>query len=201
MTDRVPSRKLVELATLRTEKVVGAKNANKPYVGLEHMASGEPFLLGTARADSSISTNSIFYRGDILFGKLRPNLRKSLAAPFDGYCSTDILVLQPNHGFDAGFVSRVFQREEVFNEAVRTAEGTKMPRTSWARLKHYQVFVPHAKAEQGAIAHILDATDQAIAKTEALIANRSADRQTQGHQAGPASRSPDPRPGQKWQAP
>lgn len=83
MPDRTPVKALADLATLRTEKIVGAKDAGKPYIGLEHMASGEPFLLGTARAGSSISTNSIFYRGDILFGKLRPNLRKSLAALFD----------------------------------------------------------------------------------------------------------------------
>ena len=177
MTDRLPSRKLAELVTLRTEKVVGAKDPNKPYIGLEHMASGEPFLLGIARADSSISTNSVFYRGDILFGKLRPNLRKSIQAYFDGYCSTDILVLQPNSGFDPGFVARVFQREEVFNEAVRTAEGTKMPRTSWARLKDYSVFAPDDDAERAFVACILDAADDAIAKTEALIAKLKAIKQ------------------------
>jgi type I restriction enzyme S subunit len=169
MPDRTPVKALADLATLRTEKIVGAKDAGMPYVGLEHMASGEPFLLGTALANSSISTNSVFCRGDILFGKLRPNLRKSLAARFDGYCSTDILVLQPNTGFDSGFVSRVFQREEVFDEAVRTAEGTKMPRTSWARLRQYEVFVPDADAERAAIAGILDAADEAIERTEALI--------------------------------
>jgi type I restriction enzyme S subunit len=177
MPDRTPVKALADLATLRTEKIVGAKDASKPYVGLEHMASGDPFLLGTARADSSISTNSVFYWGDVLFGKLRPNLRKTFAAPFDGYCSTDILVLQPNAGFDPGFVSRVFQREEVFEEAVRTAEGTKMPRTSWARLKQYEVFVPEADNERTAIAQVLDVADEAIAKTKALIAKLHAIRQ------------------------
>jgi len=170
MPDSTSTKPLSELATLRTERIVGAKDGSKPYVGLEHIASGEPFLLGTARAESSISTNSAFYRGDVLFGKLRPNLRKSLHAQFDGYCSTDILVLQPNAGFDPGFVARVFQREEVFNEAVRMAEGTKMPRTSWARLRQYEVFVPEADHECTTIAAILDAADEAIAKTEALIA-------------------------------
>lgn len=202
MPDRTPVKALADLATLRTEKIVGAKDAGKPYIGLEHMASGEPFLLGTARAGSSISTNSIFYRGDILFGKLRPNLRKSLAAPFDGYCSTDILVLQPNTGFDSGFVSRVFQREEVFDEAVRTAEGTKMPRTSWARLRQYEVFVPDADAERAAIAGLLDAADEAIAKTEALIAKLKAIKQgllhdllTRGLDDNGELRDPEKRPG------
>lgn len=177
MPDRNPTKSLADIATLRAEKVVGAKDASRPYIGLEHIASGEPFLLGTAPADSSISTNSVFYRGDVLFGKLRPNLRKSLPAPFDGYCSTDILVLEPNTGFDAGFVSRVFQRDEVFDEAVRTAEGTKMPRTSWARLRDYSVFAADGDSERATIARVLDATDEAISKTEALIAKLKAIKQ------------------------
>jgi type I restriction enzyme, S subunit len=177
MSKHTRTKRLNDLASLRTEKVLGAKDQNKPYVGLEHMESGQPFLLGTAKSDSSISTNAVFYKGDVLFGKLRPNLRKSWLALFDGYCSTDILVLQPNEGFSPDFVARVFQREEVFEEAIRTAEGTKMPRTSWARLKEYEVFVPELDSERTAIAGIFNAADEAIAKTETLIAKLKAIRQ------------------------
>lgn len=165
---------LADIATLRIEKTVGAKDGSKPYVGLEHIASCDPVLLGTAGAASSVSINSVFYRGDVLFGKLRPNLRKSLLAPFDGYCSTDILVLQPNAGFDVRFVSRVFQLEEVFDEAVRTAEGTKMPRTSWARLKGFSVFVPDDDSERAAIADILDAAEARSKAEEAYLSKLKA---------------------------
>ena len=174
MSESNESKQLGELVSLRTEKVAGSKDRTKPYVGLEHIASGEPFLLGVAHSESSVSTNSVFHRGDILFGKLRPNLQKSLLARFDGYCSTDILVLEPCAGFDSSFVARVFQRDEVFAEAVRTAEGTKMPRTSWARLRQYPVFAPDDASEQRAIAAVLDAVDVAIQKTEALIAKLKA---------------------------
>lgn len=177
MPEPVPTRSLGELASLRAEKTTGAKDPNKSYVGLEHMQPGEPFLLGVARSDSSVSTNSVFYQRDVLFGKLRPNLRKSLPAPFDGYCSTDILVLKPAEGFNPDFVARAFQREDVFNEAVRTAEGTKMPRTSWARLKEYSVFVPEEDTERRAIAEVLNVADETITKTEALTAKLKAIKQ------------------------
>jgi len=181
MSDRTPKKPLSDLAMLRTEKIFGTKDNTKPYIGLEHITSGEPALIASATANSSISTNSVFYTGDVLFGKLRPNLRKSLVAPFDGYCSTDILVLQPNSGFDPGFVARVFQREEVFNEAVRTAEGTKMPRTSWGNLKDFCVFVPDNYYEQRQIARILDTLDEAIQKTEQLITKLKAIKQGMLH--------------------
>jgi len=157
------------LAELITDKAVGQKDRDLPYVGLEHMAQDSPILLGTASSDDSISTNSIFQPGDVLFGKLRPNLRKSLQVTFPGYCSTDILVLRARPSTCPAFVAKVLQRAEVFREAVRTAEGTKMPRTSWGRLKAFAVFFPPLP-EQRRIAEILNTVDAAIQQTDALIA-------------------------------
>jgi type I restriction enzyme S subunit len=161
---------LGELVELCTDKAAGQKEPNIPYIGLEHIAHDFPLLLGTAPSNTSISTNSIFRPGDILFGKLRPNLRKSLQVNFNGYCSTDILVFRTRPGVSPEFAARVFQREDIFEEAVRTAEGTKMPRTSWDKLKTFRVFVPSDAAEQQRIAEILDKVDEAIARTESLIA-------------------------------
>src|SRR5450759_3529023 len=134
MATDLPSALLGEMVEQRTEKVVLGKDLSRPYVGLEHMASNSPDLVGSARADTSISTNSIFERDDILFGKLRPNLRKCVLAPFPGYCSTDIIVLRARGEMDPGFAAKTLQSEQVFGQAVKTAVGTKMPRTSWAAL-------------------------------------------------------------------
>lgn len=140
-----------------------------PYVGLEHMASESPHLIGWSPSGSSISTNSVFLRSDVLFGKLRPNLRKCVLAPFAGYCSTDILVLRPRHGIHPSFAAKVFLSDDVFREAVATAVGTKMPRTSWGALKDVGVFCP-VESEQRHIATILDTLDDAILRTEGIIA-------------------------------
>jgi type I restriction enzyme S subunit len=90
---KVSTKAIGDLVSLQTEKVFDNKDPELPYIGLEHLASGQPRLIGAARADESTSVNSVFRTDDILFAKLRPNLRKSVRAPFDGYCSTDILVL------------------------------------------------------------------------------------------------------------
>lgn len=157
------------LAQLVTDKISVHKDPRLPYVGLEHIAQGEPMLLGTAPSASSSSVNGMFRSGDVLFGKLRPNLRKCVQIPFDGYCSTDILILRPKPGVNRRFAAWVFQQGSVFDEAIRTAEGTKMPRTSWERLKEHRVFVPE-QTRQARIADALDATEAAIQQTEALIA-------------------------------
>jgi len=160
---------LSEVVDLRGDKVAGSKDPTLPYVGLEHIGQGEPVLLGWAPSDTSISVNSIFEPGDILFGKLRPNLRKSAPVSFRGYCSTDVLVLRARPSVSPAFAARVLQQEHVFRAAVQTAEGTKMPRTSWDSLKTHVVFVP-PHPEQQCIAEILDTVDVAIQQTDALIA-------------------------------
>src|SRR5690554_1413276 len=64
------------------------------YIGLEHLDSGS---LKIKRWGSIIEDNPsftrVFKKGQILFGKRRPYLRKAAVAEFDGICSSDILVL------------------------------------------------------------------------------------------------------------
>ena len=128
------------LVSLVTEKVAGDKDNSMPYVGLEHMPSDGSTLLAVGSAGDSVSTNNVFRTGDTLFGKLRPQLRKCVRVSFDGYCSTDILVLRANSGSCSEYGSKLLQSEFVFTEAIRTEEGTKMPRTSWRAVKDVQVF-------------------------------------------------------------
>lgn len=109
---------LSDLAENVTEKVVGAtKVADMPYVGLEHLITDQPRIAGSAPASTSVSVNTVFRAGDTLFGKLRPNLRKVALADFDGYCSTDILVLRPANGNNAAFLSHQLRSHEVLDFA------------------------------------------------------------------------------------
>ena len=160
---------LDELVELITDKIFTNKDPKARYIGLEHIAQGEPRLLGFASGTSSVSVNAVFKKDDILFGKLRPNLKKSLKAPFDGYCSTDILVLRSCGAVLPSFAGHIFQWDRVFYAAVSTAAGTKMPRTSWRDLRHFGVLKPAMEAEQSRIAYVLDTIDDAIQKSEAVI--------------------------------
>lgn len=178
MSDReaVPYRALSTLVSPVDVKITVRKDPTRPYVGLENIPSRGAHLVGWSLASSSISTNSVFQAGDVLFGKLRPNLRKCVIAPFDGYCSTDILVLRPNIGIDPSYAGKVLRTERVGAAAEMTAVGTKMPRTSWKHLSELKVFCP-AHLEQSKIAHVLDTLDTAIHETEAIIAKLKAVKQ------------------------
>lgn len=112
------------------EVVMSDKDRSKLYVGLEHIDSGSLKLRSLAFGDASKGANFIFRPGDILFGKLRPNLKKVAQADVDDYCSTEILVLRPRSEIHPRFAAWIMNSEHVLREAEASTEGTRMPRTS-----------------------------------------------------------------------
>ena len=160
--------RLSDVAGQRTEKTVSVKADPRPYIALEHLAQGSPILLGWSAAGRAGSAKTIFRDGDVLFGKLRPYLRKAAPAPFDGLCSTDILALFTRESLDPGYLSQLAQWRPLQRHAVATSSGTKMPRTSWAQLGRFEFLLP-SLPEQRAIAAVLSSVDDAIEKTRAVI--------------------------------
>ncbi|MCY3925928.1 MAG: restriction endonuclease subunit S [bacterium] len=156
-----------------TTKAVGRKQADLPYVGLEHVASGTRTLISTAPSSVSVSANGVFESGDVLFGKLRPNLRKAVQMTFGGYCSTDFLVLRPRSGVDPRFAGHAASSDAIFRHAERNSIGTGMPRTSWLAVSQAPISVPPLD-EQRRIAEILDTLDETIQATERVIAKSGA---------------------------
>ena len=160
--------RLGDVASLRKEQVKPAEGDLRPYVALEHIASGGS-LNGYGKASDSISNKTIFRRGDTLYGKLRPNLRKVVRADFDGVCSTDILAVCTQEQTDSSFLSYLLSSDFLHLHAMRGVAGTKMPRTSWSHLRRFTLPLPPL-AEQRAITAVLDSIDDAIERAEAVIA-------------------------------
>jgi type I restriction enzyme S subunit len=138
------------------------------YIGLEHIASAQGSLVASQSSAAVTSAKTRFKRGDTLFGKLRPNLRKYYRADFDGICSTDILALRPKSGMDGAFIYYVVHSADFIRYAVNDASGTKMPRTSWKRLAELHCLKPPLP-EQQRIAEILTAVDDSIRAGERVI--------------------------------
>lgn len=125
-----------------------------PYVGLEHMEQGTGRLSGVGRASEVVSQKSRFSAGDILYGKLRPNLRKVARPDFDGVCSTDIVVFRAKAGADADYAFQLLQSAPLVAHAVASSAGTKMPRTHARSILKFQASAPPLD-EQRRIAEVL----------------------------------------------
>lgn len=86
-------KKLGEVLILRKDIVHPRDNptGRAIFVGLEHIGSLSGRRIGSLPLDMSLLTGRKprFYRGDIVYGYLRPYLNKVWIADFDGLCSVD----------------------------------------------------------------------------------------------------------------
>jgi len=137
--------RLDEVVSLVDERIDPAEQQGQAfYVGLENIESGTGELTGNLIADySSIkSIKTAFKAGDILYGKLRPNLNKVYLAQQNGICSTDILVLRPANADLGMYLSHYLLTDEFNQKVLATVSGQQLPRTSWEKMRNLQVRVP-----------------------------------------------------------
>jgi type I restriction enzyme S subunit len=150
-----------DCAELVRETVLPAATAGMPYIGLEHIAENRLSLTGVGVAEDVTSMKSRFRAGDILFGKLRPYFRKVVRVPFEGVCSTDIWVVRPKIGMDAGYIFYWMATQEFVDASMRGSEGTKMPRAKWDFVARLSQPIPPLPTQR-AIAHVLGTLDDKI---------------------------------------
>ena len=119
-----------------------------PYIGLEHMPRRSIALIEWGNTGKITSSKSLFEKGDILFGKLRPYFHKVGLAPIRGICSTDIVVIVPKSAEWLAFTLACVSSIEFVTYTNQTATGTKMPRTSWKTMSRYPVCLPPTPVAQ-----------------------------------------------------
>ena len=132
-----------------------------PCLNLENIESETGQVNGLSDAIENASTKTIFLKGDILFGKLRPYLKKYWIADVDGVCTTEILVFRAQRPIDHKYIYYLVQNEKFINYTISSSFGTKMPRTSWEIIKRYKIGKPDFE-EQKRISKILSTIDSQI---------------------------------------
>ena len=115
---------------------------NTRYIALEHMPRRCIALGDWDESADVASGKSAFKKGEILFGKLRPYFHKVGVAPFDGVCSTDILVLAPKSPEWFGFLLGHASSDALVQFTDLASTGTKMPRTNWNDISSFKVALP-----------------------------------------------------------
>jgi restriction endonuclease S subunit len=128
-------------------------------IELEHISQNTGELLGYTDTSLSKSIKNKFVTGDILFGKLRPYLKKFLKAPFSGVCSTEIWVLK-GQNISNGYLFQ-FVQTEYFITQTNISSGSKMPRADWGVVSSAPAYFPSLQ-EQTKIANFLTAVDNKI---------------------------------------
>ncbi|PZP23180.1 MAG: hypothetical protein DI613_17945 [Kocuria rhizophila] len=140
---------------------VDPKTVSGRVIELEDIASGGGKILGDSDVSGSLSLKTRFEAGDVLFGKLRPYLRKYWLADRGGYCSTEVWALRSvSSGLVSSYLRYVVEQDD-FIERASVAHGTHMPRADWNVVATYDLRLPSVK-EQEAIAGVLLDADAEI---------------------------------------
>ena len=139
------------------------------YDDLPHVAPGniESFTgqlynnIKTVKEENLISGKFRFYAGDIIYGKINPQLGKYIFSQFDGLTSADAYVLNAKNGLVQEFLFAVLQTAHFYDYSVSVSKRSGMPKINREELNAYQFLAP-SEEEQRLIGEYLLKLDYLI---------------------------------------
>ena len=145
--------KLKFIAETRNNKEL-LSNVQNNYIGLENIVknTGQYVCSNTTYEEGYYD---VCKKGDILYGKLRPNLSKVLVAPFDSCCSGEFLIFK-SAKINLKYLFYYLLSQGITEIATSAIYGTKMPRVSWDFIKNLFISFPPKNEDQKEIVNYLD---------------------------------------------
>lgn len=142
------------------------------HVGPEDIEGGTGRRIGgaTAREKNLISGKYRFRKGQVLYSKIRPYLRKVWLADSDGICSADMYALSAKPDFDVRYLSYFLLSRQFTSQTTAHQSRTGIPKVNRDQLSTCVVPRP-SEAEQFSIVRTLDAvsTRFALAKDRVRV--------------------------------
>lgn len=141
-------------------------SSSEIYIGLEDVESATGRYKPTEgdSRQTEDSTVAVFQQGDVLYGKLRPYLRKTIVADTNGTCSTEFLVLNA-HGVIPDWLQQWLLTPEVTHQIQAGCEGAKMPRADWEHIGATEIALPTIDEQK----LILNSLSKEAIRTDNLI--------------------------------
>ena len=128
------------------------------YMGLENITQSSGRLSGNVTIENPAeikSLKNVFSAGDILYGKLRPNLNKVWLSDRKGICSTDIFVVRPLDERVLPALYFYILRSRQFNGAVLgQLKGAQLPRIGWQSFADLEIPLPPLEVQREIVAEI-----------------------------------------------
>ena len=165
-TDAWEHRKWSETVSISTEMVDPRSGL---YDDFPHVAPGniESFTgrvfdnVKTVKEEELISGKFRFRKGDIIYGKINPQLGKYAFAQYDGLTSADAYVLNAYNGVNQKYLFTVLQTKDFYDYSVSVSRRSGMPKINRNELNAYSFTAPNEE-EQGKIGEFFLSIDYLI---------------------------------------
>lgn len=141
------------------------RKKNLPYVGLEHIESNTGKFIGSTEPQSVKSMTFNFSDKHVLYGRLRPYLKKVLLPDFEGHCSSEIFPLKVSNQLDRSFLFHWLLSDETTEKINATSTGARMPRANMNTVLDFEIPIPPLP-EQQRIVSVLDEAFASIAQAK-----------------------------------
>lgn len=157
-----------DILELSNERADPTEIEEVAYIGLEHIEKDTGKLLEHGLSSDVRSLKARFFKGDLLYGKLRPYLNKVYVADLDGVCSTDILVFSKNKYISNQFLKFRFLQADFVKFANQNASGVQHPRTDFKKLANFELPLAPLPEQHRIVARIEELFSRLDAGVEAL---------------------------------
>ena len=156
------------IASIKSNLVQPDKYMKYPQIAPDNIEKDTGRLLSHQTVDESgiISGNHLFYRGQILYSKIRPNLNKLTVAPFDGLCSADMYPIESKLPI-IFMVYSMLSTYFVSQVSLIIQDRVKMPKINQEELGEIKVVVP----SQQEMLTIADYLNSKCSEIDALLQN------------------------------
>lgn len=130
------------IATVKSNLVPPTFYLEYPQISPENIAKNTGKLLSYSTVEDSgiISGNHLFYKGQIIYSKIRPNLNKAIIAPFDGLCSADMYPIEAKIN-SKYLLYAMLSRHFVEQVTLIMQDRVKMPKINQDELGNVGVYI------------------------------------------------------------
>ena len=136
-----------------------------PLVAPNHIEqnTGRLICVETAKEQNAISGKYLFQPGDVVYSKIRPNLRKAFIADFEGLCSADMYALRPlPERIMTRFLLSILLGEHFTSFALTRSVRTGIPKLNRQEMSEYELPLPTIEDQKQISSHLkaIDAEEQ-----------------------------------------
>ena len=160
-------------AAIKSNLVAPDDYADYPQISPDSIEknSGRILEYKTVKESGVISWNHLFFKGQIIYSKIRPMLNKVAIAPFDGLCSADMYPIETNN--NTQFLVYMMLSDYFTSQVGLVAENrVKMPKINQNELGAIMVTIPPQSEQETISKYLLEkclSIDTVIDKKQGLI--------------------------------